>query len=112
MVVGVISSKQDDGSLLAYVVAAADRDQLQKFDVRIAGLVAELGNNSFTIEARNGEIYRILVTSDTRFRGMRGQIESLDDLHVDMRVVIAGKELGQGQYQYQAKLVIVLPKLR
>ncbi|MFC1879486.1 DUF5666 domain-containing protein [Chloroflexota bacterium] len=112
MIVAVGARQQDDGTLLAFLVAAATRDQLPSFESRAAGRVTAVEHNSFTILARNGETYSILVTGDSIFRGQNGQVQSLDDLQVDMPVFVGGKELGNGQHQYQAKLVLVLPRTR
>ena len=112
MIVAVVVRQQDDDALLALMVGGAGRDQLPRFEARTAGLITAIEDNSFTIRARNGETYQILVTGVTRFRGQNGQVESVDDLQVDMRVIVAGKELGEGRYQYQAQVVFVLPIFR
>jgi hypothetical protein len=112
MIVAVRARQDDDGTLQAIVVIAAKRDQIPYFESRMAGRVTEITNNSFTIHARNGQNYSILVTGNTVFRGQKGRVQSLDDLQVNMLVVVGGKELGNGQYQYQAQLVLVLPRNR
>jgi len=95
---------------IARLVAADDRDQLPKFDKRIGGRVTSVGNNKFTIRARDGGTYTFQVTGSTTFRSRAGQVQGLDDLKEGMGVLVGAKELGNGHFQ--AELVLVLKGIR
>jgi preprotein translocase subunit YajC len=97
-------------TLVARLVAAADRDELPKFDKRVGGRVTSVDQNAFTIKARDGETYTFQVTGSTTFRSRGDQIQGLEDLDEGMGVIVGAKELGNSRYQ--AETVIVLAGLR
>jgi hypothetical protein len=111
MVAVVVAKEQEDGTLLALGVGAAKRDQLPQFEAKVRGRVLSVGNNSFTMQTRSGEV-SILVTGSTAFRARGGQVGGLEDLQEGMIVAVGGKDLGNGMHQYQADLVLVLRRGR
>jgi hypothetical protein len=108
----VIGREQGDGSLLARVVGAATADQLPKFDARVLGRIISVEHNSFVIKARNGSEYNVQTNGSTDFRSRIPGVAGLEDLQPGMVVAVGCKELGNGTFQYQADLVIVLRAAR
>jgi hypothetical protein len=95
---------------IARMVAAADRDQLPKFDKRVAGRITSVDHNAFTIQARDGETYTFQTTGSTTFRSRGNRIQGLEDLKEGMGVIVGAKELGNGRFQ--AETILVLAGLR
>jgi hypothetical protein len=108
----VVAREEQDGSLTALVVAAATADQLPKFEARMVGCIASVEHNSFVIKVRSGDEYNVQTNGSTKFRSRIPGIDGLEDLKSGMVVAVGGKELGNGTFQYQADLVIVLRAAR
>ena len=92
-------------TFLAVGVGAVDKNELPKVDKRLIGRVDSVGENSFTITARDGQQYTFKVTGDTVFRSRGGLVQGLEDLKEGMIVGVGAKELGNGEYQAQVVLV-------
>ena len=105
MVGAVAAQKQEDGTLLAVMVAANGKEQLPKVDKRFLGRIVEIGENTITVETRQGEQIVIQVTEETRFRSQGNRVHSLSDLKEGMRVAVGALETSEGQYQAQVVLV-------
>jgi hypothetical protein len=84
MKVGLAAKEQADGSLLAKVIAARSGERELS---RAIGKVSSLGDNSLTIDARNGSM-TFGVTSDTRFRSQDEDFDSLEDLEIGQGVLV------------------------
>lgn len=100
MVALVGAVEGDDGALLALVVAAGDRDDLpggRGVDVRAAGRITSVGDNTFTLENLSGETMTFAVDGSTVFRSRDGSVHGIGDLVPGMRAVIGAKELGSGE---------------
>lgn len=101
--VAIVTAKQipsdGGGEWVAVSVASADRDDLPEFEVKMIGKVLSVGSSSFTIQGRDGQEYTIQVTDETRFRGRRVRLSSLDDLKKGMWVFVGGTDFGDGTFQ-------------
>jgi len=91
----VVAAEQDDGTLLALMVAAGNPDDLP--DGRRLGGVIEavsLEAQSFTLKPRDGDAVRIEVGDRTKYRGEG--VEALGDLEAGMhaRVVVVEQDGG------------------
>lgn len=62
MVAYVTARQAGDGSLLAVMVAAGDKDDLPRFDLRIAGKVTQVGQDSFSLQAADGQQVTLLLS--------------------------------------------------
>jgi hypothetical protein len=98
--------EQTDAPLKAVLVAAGDKSDLPKADLRVGGRVVSLDQNAFTIEDRDGKQYTFQTTGDTRIRGR--EINSFADLKTGMLALVGAKDLGNGPYQ--AQVVLALPR--
>lgn len=106
MVIVVIGSQAEGAANpTAHIVAAAEKEDLPKFDKRFMGKVVSVDGKNLVIETRRGEQVTVQVTGDTKFRSRGQVIDSLEDLQAGMAVVVGVKELGNGEYQ--AQLIIV-----
>jgi hypothetical protein len=112
MVALVFARPNADGSLLALVVAAGSGDQLPKFEGRALGRVVSVELDILVIDVRGGRQIHVQVNDDTHFRSRVEGVQSLEDLQPGMIVAVGGKELGEGEFQYQADLVVVLRAAR
>ncbi|MGD8455159.1 MAG: DUF5666 domain-containing protein [Anaerolineales bacterium] len=84
MKVGVVAKGQEDGSLLAKIVAARDEDSQGG---RAIGQVSVVGTSDLTVETRRS-VYTFLVDEDTQFISRDGSVDSLEDLEAGMKVVV------------------------
>ena len=87
--------RQDDGQLLALVVAAGnpeDRPDRPELDVRAGGKVVAKGSNSFTIQTRNGDEISFSVSGDTHYKGIGG----FGELEVGMMAAVGANETDDG----------------
>ncbi|GMR11406.1 MAG: hypothetical protein BMS9Abin28_2237 [Anaerolineae bacterium] len=84
--------RQDDGQLLALVVAVGNPEDRPKLDVKALGRVIDKGGNSFTIEKRNGEQISFSVSDNTRYKGIGG----FSELEVGMMAAVGAKETDDG----------------
>ncbi len=89
---GVVAVEQENGGLMALLVAAGKPKDRPKLDVIAFGLVVDKGGNSFTIEKRNGEQISFSVSDETRYRGIGG----FDELEVGMMAAAGAKDTDDG----------------
>ena len=92
----VIGQRQVDGALYAMRVAAGMGENLPNFEIKAAGSIVELGENSLTIESPDGQQFTFQVDEQTRFRGLGGVVRELADLEVGGVALIGGEELEDG----------------
>ena len=95
MIALVGAVEREEGSLMAVFVAAADFPD-RPVDVRVGGQIISLGERSFTIETRGGDLMAFSVDGSTRYRSRDGSVEGFDDLQVGMIAIVGAKELGTG----------------
>lgn len=91
----VAAAKQDDGTLIALMVAAGnmkDRPNRPELDVKVGGEVTALGASSLTIQTREGESISFSVNDSTHFKG----ISALDELEVGMKAAVGANETDDG----------------
>ncbi len=93
----VVAIEKGDGSLLALVVAAGYPGGGGEVDVRAAGRIVELGNQTFTILTKNGNSMVFKVDGTTVYRSRDGSIQGFDDLQVGMVAAVGAEEIGNGQ---------------
>jgi hypothetical protein len=84
MKVGVVAQEQDDGSLLAKIVAARNEDNQRK---RAIGKVSAVGTNELAVETRRGN-FSFIIDEDTRFISRDGSVDGLNDLETGMNVLV------------------------
>jgi len=84
------------GTLLAVVVAAREAPAFS----RHMGIVTSIdaATNTFGLHARNGEQLIFKVDEETRFQGFDVDVQSLDDLQVDMVVKVLAKKQEDGSF--------------
>ena len=91
----VAAATQDDGTLIALMVAAGnmkDRPDRPQLDVKVGGEVTAVGASSLTIQTREGESISFSVNDNTHFKGIGG----LDELEVGMKAAVGAKEIDDG----------------
>jgi len=91
----VAAAKQDDGTLIALMVAAGnmeDRPNRPELDVKVGGEVTAVGASSLTIQTREGESISFSVNDSTHFKG----ISALDELEVGMKAAVGANETDDG----------------
>ncbi len=91
----VAAAKQDDGTLIALMVAAGnmkDRPNRPELDVKVGGEVTAVGASSLTIQTRKGESISFSVNDSTHFKG----IGALDELEVGMKAAVGANETDDG----------------
>lgn len=91
----VAAAKQDDGTLIALMVAAGnmeDRPNRPELDVKVGGEVTAVGASSLTIQTRKGESISFSVNDSTHFKG----ISALDELEVGMKAAVGANETDDG----------------
>jgi hypothetical protein len=94
-----VSARSDSlGNLLAVQVAAITSDQLPKFDLRIGGRVTTVEDDSFSVQALDGQIYTIQVDDQTRFHSLLGQVNGLVQLKQGAIVLVGAEEISGGEY--------------
>ena len=87
----LVAGFKDEGVLNALLVAAGnpeDRPDHPRLDGRAAGRVESIGDRSFTLLTRRGELLTLKVTDDTHFKG----IGSFEELEVGMQAAVGAKE--------------------
>lgn len=84
--------EQDDGQLLALVVAAGSPEDRPALDVKVGGKVIAIGSSSFTIETRNGESMSFSVNDNTHYKGIGG----FGELEVGMMAAVGANETDDG----------------
>ena len=90
MPVGVVAVKQEDGTLLAKLVAD-EKPAPPKFG-RKSGAITAIGDSSLTITTRQGETLTVSITENTRFGSRDGSITGLNDLALEDVVVVIYKQ--------------------
>jgi hypothetical protein len=100
-----VGMEETGTSLTAVMVAAGERSDLPQVDLWISGRVVTVGNNSFTVENREGERYSFQTTRGTRFRSR--EVWSLAGMKTGMMVLVGVKDLENESYL--AQIVFVLP---
>ncbi|MCH8094345.1 MAG: hypothetical protein IH953_07105 [Chloroflexi bacterium] len=95
MKVMVGAVRQDDGQLLALVVAIGnpgDRPDRPELDVKAVGEVVAKGDRSFTLQTRDGERISFAVSENTRYKGIGG----FGELEVGMMAAVGAKDTDEG----------------
>lgn len=82
----------------AAVVAVADPEDLRDLG-RARGEVTtiDLRDQAFSLEARDGDSLRLLVTDDTRFHSRDGEVQGLEDMEVGWHAGVVYRETDRGQ---------------
>ena len=78
---------------VAYAESDAPDDQ-----TRIAGIILNVNfpGNTFAVRTFSGTDIHVHVTGNTEYRSRDGSVQGFEDLTVDMRVIVAGEERGDG----------------
>jgi hypothetical protein len=84
--------RQDDGQLLALVVAAGNPEDRPDLDVKAGGEVVAKSGNSFTIQTRNGESISFSVGDNTHYKGISG----FGELKIGMMAAVGANETDDG----------------
>lgn len=84
--------RQEDGRLLAIVVAVGNPEDRPKLDVKAAGEVIAKSANSFTLRTRGGDEITFSVGEKTHYAG----IGEFGDLEVGMMAAVGAVEKGDG----------------
>lgn len=84
--------QQGDGSLVAAVVAVGNSQDRPPLDARAAGQVVAKGENSFTLQTREGEQIAFSVNANTKYKG----IGSFAELKVGMVAGVGAQETDDG----------------
>ncbi|TAK13533.1 MAG: hypothetical protein EPO32_04810 [Anaerolineae bacterium] len=92
MQIGIAVEKQDDDSLLAVQVLAGPYSG----EERAVGLITEIGSDSLTIEARDGDALTFSVDADTEFLSRDNSLTGLDDLETEQGVLVFYETLDDG----------------
>ncbi len=88
MLATVGAVRQDNGQLLALVVAAGNPEDQPDLDVKAGGEVVAKSGNSFTIQTRNGESISFSVADNTRYKGISG----FGELEIGMMAAVGANE--------------------
>ncbi len=110
MIALVVAKRESNGTLLASLVAAGNHEHLADFELRTMGEVLTVTEDSFEIEARDGQRYTFQVNDDTRFRSWGVQVKNIADLTEGIKVWVGAKELANGRFQAQLVLAGLIPK--
>jgi hypothetical protein len=92
--------KMEDGTNQALVVLAGnpeDRPERPNF-LSASGKIVSLGGNSLKIETRSGEQKSFSVDSSTKYKSRDGSVNGFGDLEVGMVAIVAGRDLGNGEF--------------
>ena len=87
MTVGVVAIPQEDGTLLAKLVANQRRSE--ETIARAAGMISEINATRLTLTTREGETLSFTLSTDTHFTSRDESLTSLNDLAAGMAVVVA-----------------------
>jgi len=91
MHVVVVAIQGEDGKWLALLVAAGTPEDRPRDGERLVGKIVALGDDSFTLEMRDGGTVTIFVVESTVFKSP-GSIDSFDDLEVGMMAAVGARE--------------------
>ncbi|TET80626.1 MAG: hypothetical protein E3J37_10820 [Anaerolineales bacterium] len=98
MVALAIAVEQEDGELLALVIAAGYKedlpDNLRKFQGEIIGVVP--GQGIFTLTTREGEAITFQTSDRTRFRSRDGSVTDINDLKKGMIALVGALQTEEG----------------
>jgi hypothetical protein len=75
----VVMAIDEDGACVAIGVGVANKDDLPRFDVKNAGKIVSIDEDSFTIKIRSGDEVTFLVTEETKYRSRGDRIDSFED---------------------------------
>ncbi len=92
MLATVGAVRQDDGQLLALVIAAGNPEDQPDLDVKAGGEVVAKSANSFTIKTRNRESISFSVADNTRYKGISG----FGELEIGMMAAVGANETDDG----------------
>ncbi len=107
-VVTTDQSSESGSALLARAIAAGEKKEFPKFDIRTAGRITALAPNQVTIKNRKGETLVFEISADLKVAKGRNQLASFDDLKVGMSVIIAANEHEDGSTL--AQMIIILAR--
>jgi hypothetical protein len=98
MVAIVVGVKQEEGELLALIVAAGYEGDLPHNLKRYNGDITNVvpGQNIFMLQTGEGEDLTFQCTERTRFRSRDGSVTGIHDLKKEMKAVIAAVEQEDG----------------
>lgn len=84
-------------ALLIPVGAMADEATPSR-RTRVAGRILSVDPSQSALElhTRDGEVLTVMVTEETTFRSLSGEVESKEDLKPDMKVIVIGEESDRG----------------
>jgi len=98
MIALAIAVEQEDGELLALVIAAGYKedlpDNLRKFQGEITGVVP--GQGVFTLTTREGEAITFQTSDRTRFRSRDGSVTDINDLKKGMIALVGALQTEEG----------------
>jgi hypothetical protein len=95
----IVGAETEEHGLIALLIAAGFRDERPgrpSVDVRVVGTLVNLGDNSFTVETRDGNQVGFHVDETTVYLSRDGQVTSFADLETGMIVAVGGKETDGG----------------
>ncbi len=96
MVALVAAVEDEDGQLVALLVAAGKPEDRPRFDVRAAGRIVALGDRSFTLQTRSGERMTFAVDGNTIFKSRDGSVNGFGDLEVGMGALVGARKQEDG----------------
>jgi hypothetical protein len=67
--------------------------------IRAMGQISAIGDDSFTLETRQGRSITFEVDESTKYRSRDGRVTSFDDLEVGMKAAVAGDQIAGGAYK-------------
>jgi len=105
--VATAQSTESGAALLAKTVAAGEKREQPKFDLRTTGRITALDSDQITIENRKGETLVFAVGADSKVVKGRNQPASYADLKVGMAVIVGANELEGGSMQ--AQVIVIMP---
>jgi len=88
---GVAAEKQTDGTLLARRVGVASKEDRLRVAGEITGVVP--GQETFTLESREGATYTFHTNDRTRFASRDGSVQDIHDLKKGMHAVVGAVKL-------------------
>ena len=94
----VVAAEQDDGTLLAQMVAAGqpkDRPDVIRLGGEITGVVP--GQETFTLMSREGEEYELSTNERTKFHSRDGSVQDIHDLKKGMLAMVGAVRQDDGQ---------------
>ena len=94
----VVAIEQDEGDLMALLVAAArpkDRPDVIKLGGEIIGVVP--GQGTFTLINREGEEFQLTTSERTKFHSRDGSVQDIHDLKKGMRALVGAVRHDDGQ---------------